>query len=96
MNYLCYCRFTYVDVGAQGRVSNGGVYQNCSLSQALEDNTLDLPAPSHLPGVEGPALPYVILADEAFPLKENIMRRYSRRQLTDEQRVSICIVAKLN
>jgi len=33
-----YC-FSYIDVGCNGRVSDGGVFRNCSLYQALEDYT---------------------------------------------------------
>ena len=76
-------------MGAQGRVSDGGVFRNCSLSHALSDNTLGIPPPRCPAGWTGPPLPYTILADEAFPLKENIMRPYARRQLTDEKKVCV-------
>ena len=34
-------KFTFIDVGCQGRISDGGVYSNCSLSNAIENNLLD-------------------------------------------------------
>ena len=35
----------YADVGTNGRVSDGGVWNKCSLSQAIEDGTISLPPP---------------------------------------------------
>lgn len=37
--------FTYIDVGCNGRVSDGSIFNNCTLSSALENNTLNLPGP---------------------------------------------------
>ena len=34
-----YC-FSYIDIGCNGRVSDGGVFRNCSLYQALESGIL--------------------------------------------------------
>lgn len=34
-----YC-FQYIDIGCNGRVSDGGVFRNCNLSNALENNAL--------------------------------------------------------
>jgi len=65
--------FLYVDVGCQGRISDGGVFQNCSLNRMMEEGTLNFPSPSPLPG-RNEAVPYFFVADEAFPLKENIMK----------------------
>ena len=38
-----YHKFMFIDVGCQGRISDGGVYNNSSLSNAIENNLLDLP-----------------------------------------------------
>lgn len=37
-----YC-FTYGDIGAKDRASDGGVFANCSLFEALEHSLLDIP-----------------------------------------------------
>ncbi|KAL0868281.1 hypothetical protein ABMA27_007811 [Loxostege sticticalis] len=58
-----YC-FSYVNVGTNGRASDGGVYQKSNLAHALENNTLNLPDQS------------VIVADAAFPLKSYLMKPY--------------------
>lgn len=51
-----YC-FSYVDIGTNGRASDGGVFERSGLGRALERNTLNLPEQS------------VIVGDAAFPLK---------------------------
>ena len=79
-------RFTYISVGANGRISDGGVYHASSLSRALEDNTLGIPPAAQLPNSDK-ILPYVILCDEAFQLKPYIMRPYPRRELNHDQKV---------
>ena len=47
-------KFMFIDVGCQGRISDGGVYNNASLSNAIENNLLDLPPPRPLPISEDP------------------------------------------
>ena len=68
--------FILVDVGDAGRHSDGGVLNNSDFGQALEANALNVPTASPLPGTTQPALPYVFVGDEAFPLKLNMMRPY--------------------
>jgi len=41
-------KFLYVDVRCNGRISDGGVFANYSLSKALENNTLNKPQPKPL------------------------------------------------
>ena len=79
-------RFLYVDVGCNGRVSDGGVFRGCLLQQSLEQKSANIPDPAPLSGTELLS-PYTIVADEAFPLKEYIMKPYSSRGLTMEQRI---------
>lgn len=68
-------RFMYADVGCQGRISDGGVFRNSSLLVKLQTNALNLPAPSALPGSDI-IVPFVFVADNAFPLHTNIMKPY--------------------
>ena len=79
-------KFIYVDVGCNGRISDGGVYRNSSLSRALEQNNLNIPGPRCLPN-SNKKLPFVVVGDDAFPLKRYIMKPYSQRQLTREKRI---------
>ena len=41
-------KFIYVNVGCYGRISDGGVFKNSSLSSALEENLLEVPSPRQL------------------------------------------------
>ncbi|XP_023312264.1 uncharacterized protein LOC111692469 [Anoplophora glabripennis] len=78
--------FTYVDVGCNGRISDSGVFNNCTLSSALMNNELDLPQPSPLSGREKP-MPYVIVADDAFPMKSYLMKPFPYKDQPGPNRV---------
>ena len=39
-------KFTFLDVGCNGRISDGGVFANCTLSEALRSGSLDLTLPN--------------------------------------------------
>ena len=73
--------FIYVDIGCNGRISDGGVFRNCSLSKEIEHNNLNI-LPPRVICEEIQPLPYVIVADDAFPLKENIMTALPTSQVT--------------
>ncbi len=73
-----YC-FTYANIGAQGRISDGGVFNSCSLAKNIDGGTLHLPADEPLVN-GGKCTPYVIVADNAFALKKNIMVPYPGRE----------------
>lgn len=68
--------FLFVDIGCQGRISDGGVFKSTVLYQKLQNKELNIPPSQVLPGREK-AIPYVILGDEAFALNENLMKPYS-------------------
>lgn len=67
--------FLYADVGCQGRISDGGVFRNTSLFKQLEEQNLEIPPAEKLFGREK-TVPYVFVADQAFPLKQNVLRPY--------------------
>ena len=73
-------RFIFVDSGCNGRISDGGVFSRCALSSALENNDLSLPEEQSLSDGSR-AQPFVVVADDAFPLKRNIMKPYPFRNL---------------
>ena len=78
--------FICVDVGANGRISDGGVWGNSSLSKLLENKNAKLPADSILPNSQK-KIPYVFVGDDAFPLKTYKMKPYPFRNQTDVQRI---------
>lgn len=77
-------RFLYVDVGANGRQSDAGVYANSKLSEALETNALNFPSASTLPGTTVTS-PFLIVADDAFPMKTYMLKPYPGRLYDDRQ-----------
>ena len=79
-------KFIYVDIGCNGRVSDIGVFKNCTLYHEIENNTLNIPEPAILPKSQS-KIPYVIVADDAFSLSSYLMKPYSMRNMTREQRV---------
>ena len=87
-------KFMFIDEGCQGRISDRGVYENSSLINAIENNLLDLPPPRPLPISEDPewihdhetdCFPFMIVANDTFPLKPQIMKPYSHRNLDDKK-----------
>ncbi|XP_071652757.1 uncharacterized protein [Temnothorax longispinosus] len=81
-------KFTWVDIGQFGSISDGGVWSKTNFAADLENNAADLPEPTPLPGRDIP-FPYIIVADEAFPLKPYLMRPYPKKvnRLTNEERI---------
>ncbi|XP_017476758.1 PREDICTED: putative nuclease HARBI1 [Rhagoletis zephyria] len=72
-------KFLFVEVGAYGRESDGGVFARCPLSAALADNSINFPTPRPLPHEADP-MPFVIVADDAFPLKTYLLKPFSYRE----------------
>lgn len=75
--------FIAVDIGSYGKNSDGGIFAHSNLGRALERNALNIPNPVELPGTNQKA-PFVIVGDEAFPLKPNLLRPYSSIQQRDD------------
>lgn len=71
--------FIYIDCGGNGRISDGGIYKNSSLYEALSNvnNPLNIPNPEPLPGRQQ-SIPYCIIGDDAFALSHTLMKPYPR------------------
>jgi hypothetical protein len=74
-----------VNVGCQGRLSDGGVFANTTFKKLLETSSLNLPAIKVLPGRTSPS-PFVFLADEAFALQQHIMTPFPGPQEKDSSK----------
>ena len=79
-------KFTLVDIGDTGRQSDSSVYANSHLGYAIENGLLDIPQPSKLPQSER-ILPYVFIGDDAFGLKNHLMKPYPFQHLSLAERV---------
>ncbi|KAL4084943.1 hypothetical protein QTP88_027809 [Uroleucon formosanum] len=70
-----YC-FIYIDVGANGCMNDASIFNNSSLNEAISTNQLHLPKNA------------VFVADDAFPLRTNILKPYSRiGRLSHKQKI---------
>lgn len=81
-------KFIVVDVGGYGKSSDGGIFSKSNLGKALEKNNLHVPGPRPLPNSDD-IVPFVILGDEAFPLKENLLRPYPGSTARDNENQKI-------
>jgi hypothetical protein len=71
--------FIMIDVGSFGRSSDGGIFSHSAFGKRMENGSLNIPPDSCLPGTNIEA-PFVIVGDEAFPLKTYFTRSYPGRQ----------------
>ena len=78
--------FIMVDVGINGRISDGGVLSYTKFGRALSDNSLGIPEPAQLPNSQR-LLPFVFLGDDAFALTDNLMKPYPQAGLNLERRI---------
>ena len=68
-------KFVYVDVGKNGRISDGGIFANTPIYTKLENNDLKLPTCEPLPD-RVKKIPYMIVGDETIS-NENISKSQS-------------------
>ena len=85
---LCSARYLYllVNIGAVGSESDGGIFKACGMKSAIYNGKLNLPEDGSLPNTDR-LCPYVITADDAFPLGRHVMKPYGGRYLENEKRV---------
>lgn len=75
--------FIYVDVGKQGRISDGGVFDATSFGHQLKNGTLNLPQADKTEE----NLNFVFVADDAFPLHDHILKPFPQKNLTKDKRI---------
>lgn len=69
------CKFIYIDVGTDGRANGGIVFRMSMLKSAVDRDPLNFP--------NG----YIIVGGDAFPLSYNLMKHFSRRNLSLSERI---------
>lgn len=80
-------KFISVNVGAEGRYSDGGIFAASNLGKSLVSGSLGLPPDEQLVNSAAGDLPYVFVGDEAFPLLPNLMRPFPGRNLSEKNRI---------
>jgi hypothetical protein len=69
------CPFNITDVGAYNKSSDGGLFTRSILGKSLEAGTLNIPSSQPLLDDEE-LLHHVIVSDEAFPMKRDLLQPY--------------------
>lgn len=70
-------KFIAIDTGSYGKECDGGIFSESDLGKRLNNYSLAIPPDEPL--YEGGCdVPYVILGDEAFPMKRYLMRPFPR------------------
>ena len=81
-------KFQYVDVGAVGSESDGGVWAQTQFVKLLDRQDACIPPPKALSNdPNGPPTEYFFVADDAFPLRSYLMKPFPQRGLTKEERI---------
>ena len=79
-------RFVLVDIGDSGRHSDGGVSSSSRIGQLFDCGEMNVSSACTLPGSTGTAA-YVLVGDDAFPLKYYLLKPYPGRFLVDDQNI---------
>lgn len=81
-------RLIAVEVGALGQNSDSGIYSNSSLAEGFNSNFFSFPESKPLPNGDhtGP-MPFVIVADEVFPLRPKMICSFPGKNLPYDQKI---------
>uniref|UniRef100_UPI00358EEA32 putative nuclease HARBI1 n=1 Tax=Myxine glutinosa TaxID=7769 RepID=UPI00358EEA32 len=79
-------KLMYLNVGTPGADSDAGIFRDCSLFKALDEDQANLPPPEPFPGGDQD-VPYFLVGDDAFALRTWMMKPYSKRQMTHAERI---------
>ena len=92
-------KFLYVNAGYQGRISDGGVFKNSEFYHLLVNGEINLPDSRQLPDLSSlndsfliessreSEVPYIVVADGAFPLTTYCMNPYFSQKLAESKRI---------
>ena len=81
-----YYKFLWTSVGGNGTASDVSLFSECSLRAALVENTTRFHSAAPLPQ-DYHNITYFVPGDDAFPLRPWLMKPYSMKGMTHEQRV---------
>ena len=76
----------WAHVGSPGSQSDCGIYNESPMFQGIQDETIKLPPPEPLPN-DTEDIPFFFIGDDAFPLRQHMLKPFSARYLESEQLV---------
>ncbi|XP_065069253.1 putative nuclease HARBI1 [Rhopilema esculentum] len=79
-------KLIFVDVGASGRNGDAGLFETSPLNQQMKDKSIAFPEAEQF-GETCIKCHYHIIGDDAFPLRNDIMKPFPFRQLLHEQHI---------
>ncbi|KAK4295466.1 hypothetical protein Pmani_031986 [Petrolisthes manimaculis] len=79
-------KFMYVDVDTCERATESGVWDRCTLKEAVDSNVLSIPPPENIPSTNRKC-PFIFVGDDAFPLKEYLMKPYPGQPESNETQI---------
>ena len=79
-------KFVWADLGSTESASDAQIYNNSEIKELAEDRTIGFPSPDPLPNDYQHGL-YFFIGDDAFALRDTMMKPYSLRGLDNEERI---------
>ncbi|XP_052769017.1 uncharacterized protein LOC128209156 isoform X1 [Mya arenaria] len=79
-------KFIWVDVGSPGSCSDADIFNRSRLEPGLREGTIGLPQPDSLPNDDRDT-PYNMVGDDAFPLRQYMLKPYPHRHLARDERI---------
>ena len=81
-------KFLYIDVGAVGAEADAGIFAQSRLASILELNQANFSPAEPIPGEStGHPIPYYLLGDDAFALRDWMMKPFPSRALSLQERI---------
>lgn len=77
--------FLLADFGTNGRISDGGVLQNTKFYEMLNNGELHIPNEENVEESDI-ILPYVFVADDAFPLRTDMIKPFRQADLNSQEK----------
>ena len=77
-------KFLYVDIGHYGKDNDASVFGQSEVYSMFDNKVLPLPEPESLAGKD---VPYYLVGDKIFPLKQWLQKPYGGRDLSERQRI---------
>ena len=79
-------KFIWIDMGGSGHMSDSQIFNGCELRKMIVAHTVGIPKADKLPH-DNKLTHYFILGDDIFAMRTWLMKPYSHRYLSTEERI---------